>query len=190
MSDNVIWADKFLKRELLPVGELARRFNLGNPRGHPENQRDATENSLDTIGWIDEISLSTNGDGPPSLADNPNAVMWDGHERVELALVRSGEAGLVPCRWYQLTPEETDFALLVKDQTTGMVEYIPDKLAALLERTRAMTADKPGLAGMLEALKDRVIFDRDSIQFPEYDETAANDVKYIDCPECGAKIPK
>jgi hypothetical protein len=150
-----IWQDRFIKRELLPAGELARRFNLGNFRAHPEAQREATESSLDTVGWIDEISLSTNGNGPASLAANPDAVMFDGHERVELALVRGGEAGLVPVNWYQLSPEETDFALLVKDQTTEMAQPIPEKLAALLQRTREMTADKPGLGAMLEALKAR-----------------------------------
>jgi hypothetical protein len=161
-----IWQDRFIKRELLPAGELARRFNLGNFRAHPEAQREATESSLDTVGWIDEISLSTNGNGPASLAANPDAVMFDGHERVELALVRGGEAGLVPVNWYQLSPEETDFALLVKDQTTEMAQPIPEKLAALLERTREMTADKPGLGAMLEALRMRASSEWDSINNP------------------------
>lgn len=188
-----IWQDKFIKRELLPAGELARRFNILNPRSHPETQRDATESSLDTLGWIDEISLSTNGPGPASLADNPAAVMFDGHERVELALVRGGETGLVPVNWYQLTPEETDFALLVKDQTTEMAQPIPEKLAALLERTKAMTADKPGLAAMLDALKaraaDGLLFNPDSVDFKEYDESVENEVEYIECPNCKHKWP-
>lgn len=149
-----IWADRFICRELIPAGELARRFNILNPRSHPEAQREATESSLDTVGWIDEISLSTNGDGPASLADNPDAVMFDGHERVELVLVRGGENALVPSKWYQLSAEETDFALLVKDQTTEMAETKPKELAALLERTRAMTID-PRLGAMLQALKLR-----------------------------------
>lgn len=149
-----IWTDRFIKRELLPAGELARRFNILNPRSHPEAQRDATESSLDTVGWIDEISLSTNGDGPASLADNPDAVMFDGHERVELGLVRGGEAALLPVKWYQLTPKETDFALLVKDPTTEMAETKPKELAALLERTRTMTVD-PRLGAMLQARKLR-----------------------------------
>lgn len=138
-----IWADRFICRELIPAGELARRFNILNPRAHPEAQREATESSLDTLGWIDEISLSTNGPGPASLADNPDAVMFDGHERVELALVRGGEGALVPVKWYQLSAEETDFALLVKDQITEMAETKPKELAALLERTRTITVD-PG----------------------------------------------
>lgn len=151
---GAIWADRFIKRELIPAGELARRFNILNPRSHPEAQRDATESSLDTVGWIDEISLSTNGDGPASLNDNPDAVMFDGHERVELVLVRGGESALVPVKWYQLSAEETDFALLVKDQTTEMAKTKPKELAALLERTRTTTVD-PRLGALLNELKLR-----------------------------------
>jgi len=153
MSDNGIWADKFIKREQLPAGELAQRFNINNPRLHPESQRAATESSLDTVGWIDEVSLSTNGDGSPSLTDNPDAVLFDGHERVEIALVRGGPDMLVPVRWYQLTPEETDFALLVKDQSAAMAQIDPEKMGALMERAKAMTT-APGLQGMLERLKN------------------------------------
>lgn len=151
-----IWPDRFIKREMLPAGELARRFNINNPRSHPEAQRDATEDSLNKVGWFDEVSISTNGGGSASLADNPDAVLFDGHGRVELTLVRGGESALVPVKWYQLDKEETDFALLVKDQTTGMADYIPEKLAALMERTKAMTADRPGLSEMMNRLKEKV----------------------------------
>lgn len=140
---------------MLPAGELARHFNLGNPRAHPEAQREATEGSLDTVGWIDEISLSTNGDGPASLEENPDAVMFDGHERIEIVLARFGPDAPVPVKWYQLSKEETDFALLVKDQTSAMAELIPEKMAALMERAKALTA-APGLQIMLMQLKQRV----------------------------------
>lgn len=189
-----IWPDKFIKRELLPAGELAQRFNINNPRSHPESQRDATEDSLNKVGWFDEASISTNGNGPASLADNPDAVLFDGHERVELALMRGGESALVPVKWYQLDKEETDFALLVKDQTTGMAEYIPVKLAALMERTKHMMADKAGLGEMLNRLKEMVadgmLFNPDNVDFKEYDESVENDVEYCECPKCGHKWPK
>jgi hypothetical protein len=28
------------------------------------------------------------------------------------------------------------------------------------------------------------------VNFPEYNEDAANDVKYVECPSCGHKFPK
>jgi hypothetical protein len=150
----MMWPDRFLKREYLAAGQLARRFNITNPRQHPETQMDATEESLDQVGWIDEPSLSTNGDGLPSLADNPDAVMWDGHARVELTLAKFGPEAEVPVRWYRLTPEETDFALLVKDQITPMAEYDRGKLDGLMERARAMTVDRPGLQAMMEKVRE------------------------------------
>ena len=114
MTTNNVWLDRFVKRELIPAGELALRFNIANPRIHPEAQQEATEASLDKVGWIDEVSLSTNGDGVASLDFNSDAVLFDGHERVKLALMRGGMGMLVPVRWYQLSVKETYFALLAK----------------------------------------------------------------------------
>lgn len=150
-----IWQDNFIERVKLPAGKLAERFNILNPRTHPEEQSDAVEESLNTAGWFDDISLSTNGDGPPSLDDNPDAVMFDGHKRVELALVKGGPDALVPVRWYRLTPEETDFALLVKDQTTAMAGIDAERMGALMQRAKALTA-APGLQGMMARLKEQV----------------------------------
>ena len=150
------WQHRLLKLDYLPAGELAQRFNLLNPRSHPLVQRDATEASLERLKWIDEVSLSTNGDGPPDLAQNPDAVLFDGHERVEIVLSRFGPDALVPVRWYGLSKEETDLALLVKDQTSAMAEIIPEKMAALMERAKALTFDKPGLEMMLNRLKVQI----------------------------------
>lgn len=151
-----IWPDRFIKRELLPAGELARRYNILNPRIHPESQTDATEASLDKVGWIDEASLSTNGDGPASLDSNPDAVMKDGHDRVKLALLRGGEDALVPVNWYHLSPAETDFTLTVQDAITGMATIDRVRLSALLERSREMLADDR-LTAAMDALKARVV---------------------------------
>lgn len=186
---ELIWRDRFIKRELIPAGELVHRFNLRNFRGHPEAQRDATESSLDTLGWVDEVSLSTNGNGPASLADNPDAVLFDGHERVELALLRGGEAALVPVNWYQLSPDETDFALLVKDQTSAMAEIKAEPLAALLERTKHLTVDDRQ-AGMLGQLKERVasgLLDGIGIKDPG-DMTTNDSKKIVSCPNCGVEF--
>lgn len=188
MADN-IWSDRFIKRELISAGELAQRFNIKNPRLHPEAQKDATEASLDKVGWIDDVSLSTNGDGAPSLADNPAAVLFDGHERVELALLRGGPEMPVPVRWYQLTPEETDFALLVKDQTSAMAQIDAEKMGALMERAKAMTS-APGLQGMLERLKEQVA----SSIMPDFQPTNGSEQPRLDrlepvyCPHCGKNI--
>ena len=41
-----------------------------------------------------------------------------------------------------------------------------------------------------EELEPITPFDPDSIEFPEYDESVADEVEYIECPECGHKWPK
>jgi len=114
------WEDRFIKREMIPAGELAKRFNIKNHRLHPEEQSAAVEASLDKLGWIDEVSLSTNGDGPASLTENPDAIMTDGHDRVEITLLRFGPDEPVPTNWYRLTPAQTDAAIKYKDATAAM----------------------------------------------------------------------
>ena len=129
---NDTWKDRFVKRELILAEKLAKRFNPKNFRLHPENQKAITEASLDQIGWFDEVSLSTNGDGPADLDTNPDAVMTDGHLRVTLALVKNPQM-LIPCKWYQLTPTETKQMLAAKDSITTMADMDFEVLGALLQ---------------------------------------------------------
>lgn len=124
-----LWQDRFVKREHIKAGELAKRFNVKNHRIHTEAQNSATGASLEKLGWIDEVSLSTNGDGPTSLDDNTGAVLFDGHERVEIVLSRFGPDEDVPAKWYQLSKPETDAALRYKDATAALAEIDLGKLA-------------------------------------------------------------
>jgi len=146
--------DRFIKREYLPAGELAKRFNVDNHRQHPEDQADSVEALLGAVGWIDEVSLSTNGDGSPSLADNPDAVLFDGHLRVKLALEKYGPDEPVPCNWYQLSPDETHTALTTFDLITEMARPDMDKMAANLERARGLWQDRPDMRAMLERARE------------------------------------
>ena len=145
MTDTLtdIWADRRVKIGYETAEELAKCYNRENWRSHPENQRAATEESLDTLGLIGQVKKST-----------INNLMFDGHLRVELALAKNPQM-LLPVDYYDLSDDETALALAVHDAITEQAEPIPDKLAALLERTRAMTADRPGLGAMLERLKER-----------------------------------
>ena len=137
---NDIWEDRRVNIGYETAEELARCYNRENWRAHPENQRAATEESLDALGLIGQIKKNTSG------------LMFDGHLRVELALAKNPQM-LLPVDYYDLNDDETALALAVHDAITEQAQPIPDKLAALLERTREMTADRPGLGAMLAALK-------------------------------------
>lgn len=143
MSDDNFWPNRRIDTGFETAEALAACYNRENWRAHPENQRAATEDSLDTLGLIGQIKKST-----------VTGLMFDGHLRVELALLKNPQM-LLPVDYYDLDEDETALALQVHDAITEQAQPIPDKLAALMERTREMTAERPGLRAMLEALKER-----------------------------------
>jgi len=123
------WTDRFIERQTMPAGELAKRYNRKNYRLHPDLQRDAVEGSLDALGWVGQVKIANDGR------------IFDGHLRVELALV-NGENTPVPVDVYDLTEAETDKALLLHDTTTGMAEIDIPKLGELWQ---AVDLDNPAI---------------------------------------------
>lgn len=143
MSDDLFWPNRRIDTGFETAEALANCYNRDNWRAHPEVQRLATEESLDTLGWIGQVKKST-----------VTGLMFDGHLRVELALLKNPQM-LLPVDYYDLDEDETAFALTIHDSITEQAQPIPDKLAALMERTREMTAERPGLRAMLEQLRER-----------------------------------
>lgn len=121
-----IWQDRKIKSGYERAGDLAKRYNRRNYRKHPALQRSIVENSLDKLGWLGSIKQGANN------------VIFDGHLRVELALVKFGPDALVPVDYYNLTPEETDQALLIHDTTTGMADIDFVMLDTLWKETPAL----------------------------------------------------
>ena len=95
MTDTLtdIWADRRVKIGYETAEELAKCYNRENWRSHPENQRAATEESLDTLGLIGQVKKST-----------INNLMFDGHLRVELALAKNPQM-LLPVDYYDLSDD-------------------------------------------------------------------------------------
>lgn len=175
------WLDRRVKIGYETAEELAKRYNEANWRGHPESQADALDESLDALQWIGSVKVNIQ-----------SGKIFDGHLRVERALLKNPVMP-IPVDYYDLTPDEEALALQIHDAITEQAQPIADKLAALMERTKHLTANKPGLAAMLAALKEKAAngyFNPDSIEFPEYDESVENDVEYIECPQCGHRWPK
>lgn len=138
-----IWTDRRVKIGYESAEDLARKFNEANWRGHPENQASALDDSLDTLGWVGSVKVNLQ-----------TQKIFDGHLRVTRALLKDPSLQ-IPVDYYDLTPDEELLALQIHDAITEQAQPIPEKLAALMERTKAMTADRPGLAGMLAELKAR-----------------------------------
>jgi DNA modification methylase len=142
VNDN-IWEDRRVKIGYETAEELAGKLNPFNFRGHPDEQANALDDSLDLLGWVGGVKINIQ-----------TGRIFDGELRIKRTLVKD-PALQIPVDYYDLTPDEELLALQIHDAITEQAQPIPERLAALLERTRAMTADRPGLAGMLEALKQR-----------------------------------
>lgn len=95
----------------MTAGELAKRYNRQNFRLHPDLQQRATEASLNKLGWIGQVKVS-----------DVTGQLFDGHLRVELALLKFGEDYRIPVDFYNLDEDETKEALLVHDLTSQMAD--------------------------------------------------------------------
>jgi len=156
-----IWADRRVRIGYETAEELTHKFSDFNWRGHPESQADALDDSLEALHWIGSVKVNIQ-----------SGRMFDGHLRVKRALVKNPSMP-IPVDYYDLTEDEELLALQIHDAITEQAEPIPDKLAALLERTRALTADRPGLGAMLAALKAKAgINGKDKNVKPQIDKAA------------------
>ena len=111
MTDNGFWADRRTRTGYETAGKLAKMYNRQNYRMHPEQQQQAVEGSLNDLGNFDAVKVS-----------EVVGKLFDGHLRVELALLRFGEDYKLPVDYYDLNEAETKQALMYRDLTAQMAE--------------------------------------------------------------------
>lgn len=111
--------------------------NEKNYRKHSTYQKSLMRDTLDTLGWVQEI-----------IVNEQTGVMLDGHLRLELAL-RKKETS-VPVKYVSLTPEEEDLFLLTFDPVGSFAVNDKRKLESLL-RKNAKSSVKENIRAMLEA---------------------------------------
>jgi len=122
---------------------------------------------------------------PQVIVIGPGDVVYDGHQRLK---VWADEWG-------------PDFEVAVRVSSRALSEPEREQLTVWLHRGTAGEWDFEALRdwdterllewGFTEQeLEPITPFDPDSIEFPEYDESVADEVEYIECPECGHKWPK
>jgi hypothetical protein len=143
-----------------------------NARLHPTFQRDAMKAALDTVGFVAPVLEAASG------------YLVDGHERVWQAL--QNDNADVPYVKLDIDESEEAFVLSTFDPLTGLATYDRELLDGLL---REVNSDSESIQMMLSQLaQDNNLLMPDD--WKEYDETAADDVEYCTCPECGHKFPK
>lgn len=151
--------------------------NPRNPNKHPENQLKLLTKIIEAQGWRAPITIS-----------NRSGFIVKGHARLEAA--KRLKCAQVPIDYQDYATEADEYADMVAD----------NRIAELAE------PDLPGLKDILEEFNDGE-FDMDLFGFddkaledlmnqfhipdeePEYDESIADDVKKVICPECGHEFP-
>ena len=112
------WANRIVKSGEQPADQfLAHEMNA---RRHPGAQRDALRGSLNSVGWIAPVIVSTR-----------SGKMLDGHARVEEALSRNDQQ-LIPFIEVDVTEDEEHLILATFDPITGLASHNREALDALL----------------------------------------------------------
>jgi hypothetical protein len=166
----MIWKNRITKyTEEAPDQLLA---NPKNYRTHPGSQADALRGVLGDVGIVQNV-----------IANERSGFLLDGHLRVMEAL-KAGQP-TIPVTWVDLSEEEEALILATLDPLAAMAGTDAAQLDALL---RDVSTDSPAVQAMLDALATEA--GMPDVEFKEYDESAADDVQYCECPNCGHKFPK
>jgi ParB-like chromosome segregation protein Spo0J len=164
------------QNRIIGHGEESPDQLLANPsnwRIHPRAQQDALATVLDSVGLVQSV-----------VVNRRSGFVVDGHLRVAMAL-RSEQAS-IPVTYVDLSDEEERLVLASLDSIGAMAVPDKEKLAELLEGIDREDAT-------IDALVRAVAEDYDVGELPdfkEYGEDAADDVEYLECPECHHRWPK
>jgi ParB-like chromosome segregation protein Spo0J len=151
-----------------------------NARTHSERNLDLIAASLQEVGTARSIVVDEDG---VVLAGNATvqAAHQAGINRVRVVDTDGSE--LVAVRRTGLTPEQKRRLALLDNRTAELAEWDGVVLASLAEDTDLADLWEPDeLAELLGAPPD--------VTFPEFDETAAEKVAYVECPSCGHRFPR
>lgn len=167
------WRNRIVGHGVKPASEfVAHPLNW---RIHPKAQSDALEAVLEQVGWVQAVIESAN-----------SGYVLDGHDRIALAL-RQGDETPIPFIAVDVAEQEELIILATFDPLGAMAVADKAQLDALL---RDITTDSAAIQAMLAGLAESVGLVPPNVTFAEYDESVADEVEYITCPECGHKWPK
>jgi ParB-like chromosome segregation protein Spo0J len=165
------------RSRIVETGTADPKTLVANPknwRKHPKHQADALSGVLGEIGWLQDV-----------IVNRTTGRLVDGHLRVELA-IREKQAE-VPVTYVDLTEAEEALALATFDPISAMATADAETLRTLLDD---VSTGDTALQQMIADLAEREGLISPDVEFPEYDESVADSVKYCECPECGHRWPQ
>jgi hypothetical protein len=167
----------------------------------PDNARKMSDASRAGLG----VSMETFGE--LGMVFNDRTGQWvSGHQRHERLLaagasecVRTGSEGYIEhpktgerfrVRFVDWDETKQRMANLVANNPKISGEFTEDALAQLKELEDEAGFELLALDELEKELGEATSGPPGGVQFPEYGEDAANDVKYVECPSCGHKFPQ
>ncbi len=129
------WENRIIGHGEMPAAQFLA--NPANWRVHPQFQKEALTGVLDSVGWIDEVTIN-----------RQTGRIVDGHLRVTLALSQ-GDMTLVPYREIDVSPEHEALILATKDPIAALATTDDQQL---LELVGELQVDDPALAQLLDEM--------------------------------------
>jgi len=170
-SDGTAWKNRIVGEGTEQPDQLMA--NPSNWRVHPRFQQDALAAVLDKVGWVQEV-----------IVNRTTGHLVDGHLRVTLAMRH--EEKEIPVKYVELSEDEEALVLATLDPIAGLAIADDAKLREVMDQVQSDDAAIQAL--MAKMAEDEGIIPPD--EFKEYDESIADDVEMIECPECGHIFPK
>ena len=162
MADKISWSNE--TRKLSELEPWAR-----NPRQINKRQAERLVESFDQFGQVETIAIG------------PQNQIYNGHQRLNVLKEKYGE----------------DYEVEVRVASRALTEKEREKLVIFLHKGAAGDWDFDVLANEFELddLLDWGFEEKDfelnfAPEAKEYDESVADEVEMIECPNCGHRFPK
>ena len=166
------WHNRIVGHDAVPPESLLP--NPKNPRRHPRAQRDALLGVLREVGVVQDV-----------IVNRTTGRLVDGHLRVALA-VQEGQT-TIPVTYVDLTADQEALILATFDPLGALAELDAECLAMLL---REVQSGEEAVQVLLQDLAAQAGAVPPAVEFKEYGEEAADDVAFIECPQCGHRWPR
>jgi hypothetical protein len=176
MADDGQWRDRVVERKRMRVGDL--KGNRFNPKSHPYIQQERLRAVLDKFGVVTELIAYYDKGGELTL--------FDGHARQALDPNQEWQIAIT-----DLSSEEVNELVLYFDPLAALARQEADKTMVLMADLQVQeTALREMLAEQAQGLGFVFGETVPNVEFQEYDESIADEVEFIKCPECGHEWPK
>jgi len=151
-----------------------------NARRHSQDNLDLITGSLREVGAARSIVIDEDN---VILAGNATVAAAKAAGLTGVRVVDADGDTVIAVRRRNLTPEQKRRLALFDNRASELAEWDSDVLRSLAEET-----DLTGIFGEDDLAS--LLAETPDVTFPEYDESAAEEVAHVTCPACGHTFPR